>query len=110
MERLDDFVVSLLKDHSWICRNVEMSDKNRPGGASASQNPMPANDDTMVKPDPAVPAREAGKSRCSRFPRIFTDFPDRFPVLEAELDLIEAYLPELFRDIIANDNSDGGDR
>ena len=87
-----------------------MSEKNRPGGASTSQNPAPINDNSVVTRGIVARTSEAGKSRRSCFPRIFTDFPDRFPVLEAEIDLIEAYLPELFRDIIANDNSDGGDR
>lgn|GEM_PF-5067692 len=45
----------------------------------------------------------AGKAS---FPRVYTDWPDRFPVLAAEVDLIEAYMPELIDAMIANDNDE----
>jgi hypothetical protein len=49
----------------------------------------------------------SNSSEAGRFPRILTDWPERLPVIQAESDLIVAYLSDLIGKIIANDNGEG---
>ena len=58
----------------------------------------PQSDDVQPPPD---------FSNRRQFPRIVTDWPERLPVIQAESDLIVAYLSDLIGGIIANDNIEG---
>jgi len=49
-------------------------------------------------------ARTTGGARRKRFPKIHTDLPDELPILEAEIDLIQAWLSDIIGSVIANDN------
>lgn len=79
-----------------------MSRKTRDLGALGNRDA--ANDNGEISAADGERSPWSRLAKPSSYPRVITDMPERFPVIHAEVDLIEAYLSDLISAIIANDN------
>lgn len=76
--------------------------EGKPLGVSTKRTA--ANDNSGGPANPDWKTDDRRKSGRKWKPKIYTDIPDTFPTIEAEIDLIEAYLSDFTIGIIANDN------
>lgn len=71
-----------------------------------SRNGRPANDNERTSDadtdSSGIPVADSNRPRAAL--AIWTDLPERLPILSAEVDLIQACFSDLIMEIIANDN------
>ncbi len=78
---------------------------SKKSGKSALSNiPAASNDNNNPQSENGEKPANCSTSKGKWHPKVYTDMPHRFPVMEAEVYLIEAYLSDLIVGIIANDN------